>query len=298
MKAAAPSATRRRILLFGTVALVLFASPPVADPQQPTGIRRIVELNPAAGPQEQQRVFRQALRELGYIQGENILTEDRFEAGSEERLREYVAEAVRLKVDVIFAISSSAIRVSANATKTIPSLDSISNQTRLPATSSLASPDPAAPRQQLAWPPARMLPVNLHEGGGHHRVDALRAVMLSPAPLRQPRRPGRLVPSEPLVAGPAADAIAPTQFRHGVQPTFGLRHESHPLFHGFRLRPGHVHLPVNTLGGVTHVPGLICYLCTQFVPSHSLAAAAQRERWTARRHRSETELGVDETVDA
>jgi len=120
MKALTSSATRRRILHLGTAALVLFASPPVGEPQQPTDILRIVELNPSAGPQEQQQVFRQALREFGYVQGRNILIEDRFAAGREDRLREYAAEAVRLKVDVIVAISSSAIRVSTNATKTIP----------------------------------------------------------------------------------------------------------------------------------------------------------------------------------
>jgi putative tryptophan/tyrosine transport system substrate-binding protein len=120
MKALAPSATKKRLLHLGTVALVLFASPPVAEPQPPTKVLRIVELNPTSGPQEQQRVFRQALRELGYIQGENIFIEDRFAAGSEDRLREYAAEAVRFKVDVILAISSSAIQAAMNATKTIP----------------------------------------------------------------------------------------------------------------------------------------------------------------------------------
>src|SRR5207245_7869 len=38
------------------------------------------------------------------------------------------------------------------------------------------------------------------------------------------------------------------------------------LFHGCRLPPRHAHLPVSSLGGVTHVPGLMCYLCTRFVP--------------------------------
>ena len=114
----------RRMLHLGFVALapvlVLFAPPRVAEPQPATKVFRIVELNPSAAAQEQQRVFRQALRELGYVQGENILIEDRFAAGSEDRLREYAAEAVRLKVDVIFAVSSLAIRAATNATKTIP----------------------------------------------------------------------------------------------------------------------------------------------------------------------------------
>jgi putative ABC transport system substrate-binding protein len=120
MKAPTRSATRRRILHLGTVALVLFAPPLVAEPEQPTKVFRIVELNPTPALGDTQRVFRQALRELGYVQGENILIEDRFAAGSEDRLREYAAEAVRLKVDVIFAVSSSAVQAATNATKTIP----------------------------------------------------------------------------------------------------------------------------------------------------------------------------------
>ena len=90
MKTSTSSATRRRILRLGSVALalVLFTPPLIAEPQQPTKICRIVELNPTPAPQEPQRVFRQALRELGYVPGENILIEDRFAAGSEERLHE------------------------------------------------------------------------------------------------------------------------------------------------------------------------------------------------------------------
>ena len=111
---------RNAIALIIPLALGLLAAPLAAEAQQPTKVFRIVELNPAPAPEEQQRVFRQALRELGYIPGENILIEDRFAAGSEERLRAYAAEAVRLKVDAIFAVSSAAMRASTNATKTIP----------------------------------------------------------------------------------------------------------------------------------------------------------------------------------
>jgi putative ABC transport system substrate-binding protein len=111
---------RNAIALIIPLALGLLAAPLAAEAQQPTKVFRIVELNPAPAPEEPQRVFRQALRELGYMQGENILIEDRFAAGSEERLRAYAAEAVRLKVDAIFAVSSAAMRASTNATKTIP----------------------------------------------------------------------------------------------------------------------------------------------------------------------------------
>ncbi|MGH9365593.1 MAG: ABC transporter substrate-binding protein [Thermoanaerobaculia bacterium] len=122
MKAPGGPATKRQILQFGTVALaLLFVGPSrVAEPEQPTKVFRIVELNPTAGFGESQRAFRQALRGLGYVHGENILIEDRFAAGSEDRLREYAAEAVGLKVDVIVAISSSAVQAATNATKTLP----------------------------------------------------------------------------------------------------------------------------------------------------------------------------------
>jgi putative ABC transport system substrate-binding protein len=113
-------ASRRAMLVCGAVAISLLAGPRHAEPQPSTNkVFRIVELNPGA-PQAQQSVFRQALRELGYIQGQNLLVEDRFAAGSDSRLDEYAAEAARLKFDVIVAISSAAIRAAARASKAIP----------------------------------------------------------------------------------------------------------------------------------------------------------------------------------
>jgi len=110
----------RRIGLALIVTIGLIPVSLAAQAPRSTKVFRVVELNPTPVPQEQQRVFRQALRDLGYVQGENLVIENRFAAGSDERLREYAAEAARLKVDVIVAISSSAVRASTNATKTIP----------------------------------------------------------------------------------------------------------------------------------------------------------------------------------
>ena len=117
--APAASSSRRRLLRLATLVLTFGGPLPVAEPQQPTKRFRILELNPGA-PQEQQLVFREALRELGYVQGQNIVIEDRFAGGSQDRLREYAAEAAHLRIDVIVAISSAAIRAATNATKTIP----------------------------------------------------------------------------------------------------------------------------------------------------------------------------------
>ena len=64
--------------------------------------------------------FQLGLRELGYIEGKNIIIEARFAEGQAERLPELVAELVRLKVDVILAGGSEAVRPAKEAAKTIP----------------------------------------------------------------------------------------------------------------------------------------------------------------------------------
>jgi putative tryptophan/tyrosine transport system substrate-binding protein len=112
----------RGIVFAVALAVSLFAPPRVVEAQSATKVFRVVELNPipSAGQGAPQKVFRQTLRDLGYVQGKSILVEDRFAAGSEARLREDAAEAVRLKADVILAVSSAAVRAAANATTTIP----------------------------------------------------------------------------------------------------------------------------------------------------------------------------------
>jgi putative ABC transport system substrate-binding protein len=62
----------------------------------------------------------QGLRERGYIEGQNLVLEDRYAEGSQERLRDLAAELVRLQVDVIVAEGGAAIRAAQHATHTIP----------------------------------------------------------------------------------------------------------------------------------------------------------------------------------
>jgi putative ABC transport system substrate-binding protein len=64
--------------------------------------------------------FLQGLRDLGYIEGQNIIIEYRHAAGRAERLPELAAELVRLNVDVIVAGASQSARAAKQATKTIP----------------------------------------------------------------------------------------------------------------------------------------------------------------------------------
>jgi putative ABC transport system substrate-binding protein len=64
--------------------------------------------------------FRQGLRDLGYVEGQNLVIEVRWAEGSEERLRDLAAELVRLQVEVIVAQGAAAIRAAQHATRTIP----------------------------------------------------------------------------------------------------------------------------------------------------------------------------------
>ncbi|MGH7773306.1 MAG: ABC transporter substrate-binding protein, partial [Candidatus Binatia bacterium] len=65
--------------------------------------------------------FQQGLRELGYVEGQNIVTEYRYAEGKFERLPDLATELVRLKVDVIVAAGGiQAIRAAKNATNMIP----------------------------------------------------------------------------------------------------------------------------------------------------------------------------------
>jgi putative tryptophan/tyrosine transport system substrate-binding protein len=64
--------------------------------------------------------FRQGLRERGYVEGKNIALEQRFDDDREERLPALAAELVRLRVDVIVAAATPAIKAAKQATATIP----------------------------------------------------------------------------------------------------------------------------------------------------------------------------------
>jgi len=88
------------------------------DAQQPTKIPRIGFL--AANRTNRIEAFRQGLRELGYIEGKNIVVEWRFAEGKLDRLPELTAELVRLKVDVIVASGAASTRPAKEATGTIP----------------------------------------------------------------------------------------------------------------------------------------------------------------------------------
>src|SRR5262245_44024292 len=105
------------------VAVVLVALVVTTEAQQPKKISRIGFLSAVAPAVESTRseLFRQALRDLGYIEGQNFTIEYRYGEGKRDRAPELAAELVRLKVDIIVVSAGDAwILAAKNATKTIP----------------------------------------------------------------------------------------------------------------------------------------------------------------------------------
>ncbi len=100
------------------------AAPLTAEAQQAKKVPRIGVLltgSPEAPlTREVYGAFRQVLRELGYVEGQNIVIEGRSAQGKVGRFRDLVAELVRLKVDLIFAGNTPAARAAKEATNTIP----------------------------------------------------------------------------------------------------------------------------------------------------------------------------------
>jgi len=107
------------LTLFISATLVL-APAYLAHAQKQASIPRIGVLLLGAPPNANLDAFVQGLRELGYIEGKNILIEYRFAEGKADRLPELATELVQLKVDAIFTTGTPAIFALKQATKTIP----------------------------------------------------------------------------------------------------------------------------------------------------------------------------------
>ena len=110
---------RREFLgLLGAVA----AWPLIVHAQQPTKVYRIgcIPGGPLAPRAHQWDAFRQMLRELGWVEGQNVMLEFRPPTREGDPAEELAAELVRLQVDVIVATGTRAVRAAKQATSTIP----------------------------------------------------------------------------------------------------------------------------------------------------------------------------------
>jgi putative ABC transport system substrate-binding protein len=110
--------------LVGLIAIVVaFAMcGAVVEAQQPKKVPRIGYLTTVSLSAISARIeaFRQGLRELGYIEGENIVIDRRFAEGKLDRLPELAAELVRLKIDIIVTTGPGPTRAAKEATSMIP----------------------------------------------------------------------------------------------------------------------------------------------------------------------------------
>ena len=108
------------ILALLTFFVSVFAHP--TDAQQPGKIYRIGILSPTSASTQAVRLeaFRRRLRQLGYVEGKNIVIEYRYSEGKRERFPDLAAELVGLKVDVIVTASGPAILAAKKASPTMP----------------------------------------------------------------------------------------------------------------------------------------------------------------------------------
>jgi putative ABC transport system substrate-binding protein len=101
---------------------MLFALCSSAEAQQPKKVARIGVLTPftSSRPALDVEAFLEGMRELGYVEGQNVTIEYRYAEGKYDRLPNLATDLVRLKVDVIFANSAPAVQAAKQATTSIP----------------------------------------------------------------------------------------------------------------------------------------------------------------------------------
>lgn len=112
----------RGVALVVTLAASLLAAPLAADAQQAGKVPRIGFLGATSSSDRPLLLdaFRQRLRELGWIEGQNLVIDYRFAEGRLDRLPDLAAELVRLKVDLIASFGTQGVTAAKNATETIP----------------------------------------------------------------------------------------------------------------------------------------------------------------------------------
>jgi putative ABC transport system substrate-binding protein len=111
-----------RVAFTVVLALVLFALPLAADAQPAGKVPRIgfLTLTSSSDRPALRDSFRQRLRELGWVEGQNIVIEHRFADGRIDRLADLAAELVRLKVDLLVSWGTQGVTAARTATETIP----------------------------------------------------------------------------------------------------------------------------------------------------------------------------------
>jgi len=102
--------------------ILALTSARLVEAQQPTKVPQIGYLSSQSASADSSFLdaFRQGLRDLGHIEGKNIVIDYRFAEGKFDRFPDLAAELVRLKVDVIVTTGSAPTRAAQQATRTVP----------------------------------------------------------------------------------------------------------------------------------------------------------------------------------
>jgi ABC-type uncharacterized transport system substrate-binding protein len=107
-----------------TMSLGLLAAPLIAEAQQARRVPRVGVIMEAAPPPAPQpsglAAFRRGLRELGYVEGQSVLLEIRWSGVVSDRQAAFVAELIRIPVDVIVVSTTGVALAAKQATSTIP----------------------------------------------------------------------------------------------------------------------------------------------------------------------------------
>ena len=114
--------TDRRAFVAGVLAILV--APHAGEGQSTPRVPRVGYLSPGSTSDSRHAAvfaaFQQGLRDLGYVEGKNIIIETRFAGGTYDRLADLAAGLVRLNVDVILAYTTPAALAAQQATRTIP----------------------------------------------------------------------------------------------------------------------------------------------------------------------------------
>jgi putative tryptophan/tyrosine transport system substrate-binding protein len=135
--------TRRLILLLITPVLGILSAPLAAVAQTPAQVPRIGYLwpsHPLSKTSPRLEAFRQGLRDLGWVEGENAAIEYRWGEGRTERFPDLAAELVRLEVSVIVTFGDHAARATQQTTTTIPIVAMTNNLVETGLVAGLARP--------------------------------------------------------------------------------------------------------------------------------------------------------------
>jgi putative ABC transport system substrate-binding protein len=128
-----------RLVVIVSLTFTLLATP-LAAPAQPVKVPRIGVLRAGAPPDPNVEGFREGLRELGYVEGQNVVIEYRWAEGKPDRLAGLALELVRLKVDVIVTGGGQATQAAMSATSTLPIVTGAAGSPATGLVASLARP--------------------------------------------------------------------------------------------------------------------------------------------------------------